>query len=166
VKGCDTFSKLCSAEADGRISSLESAKTGIQMDVIGKLFSGDAIAPSQFRDSRKGQDNAAPLRGLMLAVLEDALDCMRRGASNPASAALRKAAREAAEWVNDTTDEHLFSFNCVCETLGIHPGALRESLSVWIAYGSRLTRRAPVIRETAVSISPGRRRNGARGFPS
>jgi len=99
----------------------------------------------------------------MLAVLVDALDCMKRGASNGASAALRKAAREAGEWVHDTTDEHLFSFNCVCETLGVDPGALRESLSAWIAYGSRLTRRAPVLRETDVSISAGRRSKGAYG---
>jgi hypothetical protein len=139
------------------------------MDGIGRLFSGDALAPSQFRDSRKGQDNSAPLKGLMLAVLVDALDCIRRGGSAVASASHRRAANEAVEWVSDARDDQLFSFNCVCETLGIHSGALRESLSGWLAGGLRLTRRAPVIRETAVSvsISPHRRhrsRPGARGF--
>jgi len=104
------------------------------------------------------QDDGAPLRRLMLAVLGDALDCLRCGISDAGGSARHRAAFEAAEWVRDTTADHLFSFNCVCETLGINPAALRESLGAWLAEGSRLARRAPVIRQTSVSISPYRRR--------
>lgn len=137
------------------------------MDVIEKLSKGDAIARSQYYDSRTGQDDNAPLKRLMLAVLGDALDCLRSGASNEPSAAQCKAADEAAEWVRNTTDEHLFAFNSVCETLGIHPGALRESLTGWLAHGPRLSRRPPVIRQTSVRLSPYRLRKstpGASGF--
>jgi hypothetical protein len=97
----------------------------------------------------------------MLAVLGDALDCLRRGISDASGSARHKAAFEAAEWVRDTAADHLFSFSCVCETLGIHPAALRESLGAWLADGSRLARRAPVIRQTSVSISPYRRRKSS-----
>ena len=134
------------------------------MDVIERLVSGDLIARSQFYDNRKGRDDNAPLRRLMMAMLGDALDCLRNGASGSASATARKAADEAAEWVRDASDEYLFSFNNVCETLGIHPGALRESLNNWLAHGRRLNRRPPVIRETSVSISPYRQRKSSRGL--
>ena len=127
------------------------------MDVIERLLSEDVISRAQFFDSRTARDDNAPLRRLMLAVLRDALDCLSSGTSDAPSAAQRKAAREAAEWIRDASDDHLFSFGCVCETFGIHPGALRESLSNWIAYGPRLTRRSPVIRQTSVRLSPYRR---------
>jgi hypothetical protein len=125
-----------------------------------RLSIGRTDRPSHFLGKDRGQDDGAPLRRLMLAMLGDALDCLRRGASESASSARRRAAREAAEWVNDTAEEHLFSFNCVCETLGIHPEALRESLEKWVTEGSRLARRAPVMSPGSVSTSPYRRRKG------
>jgi hypothetical protein len=132
------------------------------MDVFERIISDDVIARSEFFDSRKRQAYNAPLRRLMLAVLRDALDCLSSGESHGASTAQRKAAREAAEWISDTSAEHLFSFGCVCETLGIHPGALRDSLRNWIAYGPRLARRPPVMRQSLVRTSPYRR--PATGF--
>jgi hypothetical protein len=127
------------------------------MDVFERIISDDVIARSEFFDSRKRQAYNAPLRRLMLAVLRDALDCLSSGESHGASIAQRKAAREAAEWISDTSDEQLFSFGCVCETLGIHPGALRDSLRNWISYGPRLARRPPVMRQSLVRTSPYRR---------
>ena len=133
------------------------------MDALERIISDDVIARSEYFDSRKRQTRNSPLRRLMLAVLRDALDCLSTGESNGASIAQRKAAREAAQWISDTGDEHLFSFGCVCETLGIHPGALRDSLRNWIGYGQRLSRRSPVIRQSLVRISPYRRPgNGIR----
>jgi hypothetical protein len=126
----------------------------MEMDVIERLISGDAIAGSQYYESRKGQDENAPLRRLMLAVLGDALDCLRSGASIKPSGSRHKASHEAAAWVSDKSDENLFSFNNVCETLGIHPDALREALTSWLACGPRLSRRPPVIRQTSVRLSP------------
>ena len=122
------------------------------MDIIDKLIVSDVITRSQYYDSRKGQDDDAPLRRLMLAVLRDALACLSSGASGSASNS-RKEAREAAEWIGNKTDESLFSFNCVCETLSIHPDALRESLEHWLASGSRLTRRSPVIPDATPRVS-------------
>jgi hypothetical protein len=79
----------------------------------------------------------------MLAMLRDALECLSGGASH--RAVRRKEARDAAEWIGDKTDESLFSFNSVCETLRVHPDALRESLARWLDSGKRLTRRSPVM---------------------
>jgi hypothetical protein len=127
------------------------------MDALERIINDDVIARSEFFDSRKRQADNLPLRRLMLAVLRDALDCLSSGESNAASVAQRKAAREAAQWISDTGDEHLFSFGCVCETLGMHPGALRDSLRNWTTYGQRLSRRSPVIRQSLVRMSPYRR---------
>jgi hypothetical protein len=46
------------------------------MDIIDKLIVSDVITQSQYYDSRKGQDDDAPLKRLMLAVLRDALACL------------------------------------------------------------------------------------------
>ncbi len=139
------------------------------MSLSERHFSGQAMTVTRIDDGnvvqidgrKVVQDDGAPLRRLMLAVLGEALDCLRRGISDASGSARHKAAFEAAEWVRDTTADHLFSFNCVCETLGINPAALRESLGAWLADGSRLARRAPVIRQTSVSISPYRRRKSS-----
>jgi hypothetical protein len=139
------------------------------MGVSERHLDGQASTTSQIDDMPGVHDDGAPLKRLMLAVLGDALDCLQRGISDASVSARHRAAMEAAEWVRDTTADHLFSFNCVCETLGINPAALRESLGAWLADGPRLARRAPVIRQTSVSISPYRRRKSSTpgiGSPS
>jgi hypothetical protein len=61
----------------------------------------------------------------MLAVLADALECLSdRGAGG----GRRREAREAARWVEDEDDDYPFSFNSICNALGINAPALRMAL--------------------------------------
>jgi len=107
------------------------------------------------------RDNDA-LRRLMIAMLRDALDCLGAGSSNFASNSIRKEARLAAQWIADRDDEPLFSFGNVCETLGINPQALRESLNDWVGSGKRLVRRSPVVHTFVRSEMYSRRRSRRR----
>jgi hypothetical protein len=67
---------------------------------------------------------------LMLAVLESAVEdfqtyvlaCNRSG---------KKLFQEAEEWFLEKDSDELFSFESICETLGLHPDPIRKGLMVW-----------------------------------
>src|SRR5262245_845907 len=60
------------------------------------------------------------IRALMLAVLDDALR---------AYLGTEQRCREEAEiWIADRRGRGVFSFNTVCETLGLEPAAVRRAL--------------------------------------
>jgi hypothetical protein len=120
------------------------------MSVLDEILSEHIILPSQFYDGRGYRiDAIEPIRRLMLAMLRDALVCI---ANRPGTGgfATHKAAREALAWIEDTNDREIFSFNSICDSLGINPDALRKSLADWQRSGRRLARRSPVKRESAI----------------
>lgn len=76
------------------------------------------------RKVREGEE------GLMLAILEDGLDCFfkhlladdKRG---------RELFAETEAWILDRGSDWIFSFENICETLGIDPSYLRGKLMRW-----------------------------------
>jgi hypothetical protein len=67
---------------------------------------------------------------LMLAVLEDAVKCYLKYA--PAKDRRGKQHfREAEEWIFQRGSDWLFSFENVCEVLGIDPDYMRDGLARW-----------------------------------
>jgi hypothetical protein len=73
-----------------------------------------------------------PEKKLMLAVLENGVECFQKYAF----ARDRKGRllfQEVAYWVQDTNRDWLFSFANVCETLGFAPDYLRQGLGQWKA---------------------------------
>jgi hypothetical protein len=67
---------------------------------------------------------------LMLAVLEDAVEYFYKYflAPNPRG---KQLFQEAEDWFFDRDGEALFSFESICETLGLHPDHIRKGLMVW-----------------------------------
>ena len=66
----------------------------------------------------------------MLAVLENAVEYFQKYvlARNPRG---KQLFQEAEEWFLDEDGEGLFSFESICETLGLHPNHIRKGLMVW-----------------------------------
>ena len=98
------------------------------------IFSPDLA--SRFRYEKvygvkQQQPDQEALRALMLAVLEDGIACFQGYYFQP-SRTNDKLFQEAEEWIN-SEDEGVFSFNNICETLGLHPGQLRKGLERWKA---------------------------------
>ena len=84
------------------------------------------MLPEQYLQ-QAGSRLTEPQRRLMLAVLMSAVsDCQRRAA--PAPAADRRATSEALAYVASTDRRWPFSFENLCEAVGLDPGALRRSL--------------------------------------
>lgn len=67
---------------------------------------------------------------LMLAVLEDAVEHFQKYflARNPRG---KQLFQEAENWFFDKDGEALFSFESICETLGLNSDHLRKGLLVW-----------------------------------
>jgi len=67
---------------------------------------------------------------LMLAVLESAVEDFQKYV--PARKTRGKQLFQHAEdWFLEKDSEELFSFENICETLGLHPGHIRKGLMVW-----------------------------------
>ena len=89
------------------------------------------ILPSQYFDVSGGHRLTAEQR-LMLALLADAINVFQQGV---VSRATRKRLLyiDAERWIMMTgkTASHAFSFDTVCEALGIDAGVLRRRLVLW-----------------------------------
>ena len=126
------------------------------MEPLETLSSGsDTLLPSQYYDKDKA--SRTPMGRLMIAVLEDALRWLQR---RPDSA----GGREARIWVDQPQDGP-FTFDGVCDYLGIEPEYLRKGLKDWD--GARLARRAAVNGAGGArpTISRERGTNNKRRYP-
>jgi hypothetical protein len=67
---------------------------------------------------------------LMLAVLENGVEYFQKYvlARKPSG---KQLFQEAEEWFLDRDREALYSFENICETLGLHPDHIRMGLMVW-----------------------------------
>ena len=85
------------------------------LGVIEKLFK---------KDIREGEEK------LMLAVLENAVEYFQKYifARNPSG---KKLFQEAEQWFLEKDSESFFSFENICDTLGLHPDYLRQGLLCW-----------------------------------
>ena len=96
------------------------------------LFQPDSLLPSQFFAALKQKARACGERRLMVAILEDAVDCFQkyvRATDNRS----RHLCAEAEKWFLSDDDSWPFSFVNICDTLDLHPGFLRRGLLEWKA---------------------------------
>lgn len=98
---------------------------------IGSLLQPDAIASDQFFNTLRRKTALEPEKRLMLAMLEDAISSIQRNydARNTRNARLFQ---EAKDWIVQEDADWVFSFENVCEHLGLNPAYVREGLLRWI----------------------------------
>ncbi len=94
------------------------------------LFEPDALLPAQFYAAFRGGSGVRGEKRLMLAVLEDALDCFQKyaAARDGHGQALFE---EANTWITSNDRGWFFSYENICETLEINPEYLRRGLDSW-----------------------------------
>ncbi|MGH7865947.1 MAG: hypothetical protein ACREQB_13225 [Candidatus Binataceae bacterium] len=132
---------------------------------LGSLFVPDVLTPEQYYDSRRDDSTIRPVKKLMMAILEDALRCFQNHADAKVGSR-RRLFQEAEHWLCGEGGEGPFSFETVCETLGIEPAFLRNGLKEWRGQqlagvsSHRLARRSPVVRAGRISVPS--RRDGKR----
>jgi hypothetical protein len=92
------------------------------------VFTGNdtTLGDQYFATFRRGE-HLEPEKALLLAILEDAIHCYRkyRAARDRAG---RERFREAEQWIMEKGDDWLFSFENVCELLGLDPQFIRRGV--------------------------------------
>ena len=109
-------------------------------EILAELFAPEIVLPDQLHQGYRRDSYLSGEKALMLAVLEDGIRCFQEHLTNPRSNP-RLLSKQAEEWIRAIDYEWPFSFNNVCETLGIDPSALRRALLSWKA--ARLAERDP-----------------------
>ena len=99
-------------------------------DRLAGLFQPDTLLPSQFFDRVRRRSEHDGERRLMIAVLEDAVDVYRKQAG-ARDARAQQLFHEAEEWIEDADQSWLFSFQNICDVLGLDADYLRRGLRVW-----------------------------------
>lgn len=96
-----------------------------------EIFSG-CVLPAQYNAAPRGHRIWESERRLLAAVLEDAIRCYLTNRGGRTKAQLDRFL-EVQAWFNDRRPASgpcgLFTFETVCEALGIEPGLLRKHLS-------------------------------------
>lgn len=93
------------------------------------MFEPDTLLPEQFF-TLLGRKPIQGEKRLLLAMLEDAVHCFQTYvlAKKPHE---RRLFQEAEEWIDSTDGHWYFSFENICDILGIHPGRMRTALKDW-----------------------------------
>lgn len=129
-------------------------------DRMAGLFAPDTLLPSQYFDRiRRGGDYDGERR-LMVAVLEDAVDVYRKqvGATDHRR---RQMFVDAETWIEDTDRTWIFSFENICDVLGIDAGYLRSGLRTYKRQAGGDRGRVVQLRPEAVEATPVRNANAS-----
>jgi hypothetical protein len=99
-------------------------------DRLAGLFEPDVLLPAQYFAAFRRSGGLERERLLMLAVLEDAIDCYQKyaHARDPRG---RQIFDESREWVHSGDRAWLFSFENICDTLEINADYVRRGLREW-----------------------------------
>jgi len=98
---------------------------------LGSLFQADSLVSVQFFDTLRRKIPLEPEKRLMLAMLEDAVDSFQK---NLFAKDMRRSRvfADAQEWIMDVDNDWVFSFENVCDTLGLNPAYVRQGLLRWM----------------------------------
>ena len=97
---------------------------------VAHLFEPDTTLPFQYAELLRRKTYLEGEEGLGFAVLEDAVNCFQKYYAARDKKG-KRLFREVEEWIMDEKDDRVFSFDSICESLGINPGYLRRGLKEW-----------------------------------
>lgn len=92
------------------------------------LFQPDPAITIQYFDTLRRKTVIEPEKRLMLAVLEDAIMSLQKYALGK-SRREKLLFREAEEWILESGSEWPFSFENICDALGLSPDYIRYGLA-------------------------------------
>ena len=97
---------------------------------IVSLFQPDTLLSAQYFDTLRRKTLLEPEKRLMLAILEDAINCYQENlfSRRPKN---KRLFDETEEWITTPGGDWIFSFDNVCESLGFNPEYARRGLLRW-----------------------------------
>src|SRR5512141_2804831 len=95
-----------------------------------RLFQPDILLPSQFFVTLRRKGPQEPERRLVVAILEDAVECFHKHLFARDYKA-RQLFEDAEMWILSEDRDWPFSFENICELLDLNPQYLRRGLVTW-----------------------------------
>ena len=112
-------------------SEYAQAQTGLTADEkIASLFQPDTVLSAQYFENIRRKTLLEPEKKLMLAILEDAVNCFQDNLSAQNGKG-KKLFEEAEQWIVELGGDWIFSFEHICEALGFNPEYVRQGLLQW-----------------------------------
>ena len=99
-------------------------------DGLAAIFEPSILVPAQFFAGLRHKAPAEGQRRLMLAILEDAIECFQKHLW-ATDRKHRQLHDEAEQWFLADEPGWLFSFVNICAAFEIHPSSLRQGLLDW-----------------------------------
>ena len=100
------------------------------MGIAGDELRADAVMPVQFYSTRRTSASLEPALRLMEAVLFDAVRCFQRN-FDARHRPGQQEFREAKFWIFHDKQSGPFSYEDVCDVLGVDPRRLRDLIVRW-----------------------------------
>ncbi len=107
-------------------------QTGLTPDErIGFLFQPDSLLSAHYFGTLRRKTLLEPEKRLMLAILEDAINCFQ---DNLLAQNVRRGrlVEEVEEWIVEVDGDWIFSFENICEVLGFNPAYVHQGLLRWM----------------------------------
>jgi hypothetical protein len=111
-----------------RLPSRDTREPQLELSKRALSLQPDTILPVQYLP--RPSLPAAPERQLMIAVVEEAILCLRRN-SPRRTVRQRRLFREAEEWIMSDDRGNLFSFARICEIVSLDPDYIRRGVQQW-----------------------------------
>jgi hypothetical protein len=134
----DAHMGAASNQEDGSMDSERASsaytrdQTGLTPDEsIGSLFEPDSLLAVHYFETLRRKTILEPEKRLMLAILEDAINCFQDNllAQNVRR---RRLFEEAEEWIVEADGDWVFSFENICEVVGFNPAYVHQGLLRWM----------------------------------
>ena len=94
------------------------------------MFEPNTLLPEQFMSVLRRGSWVEGEKRLLAAVLADAVECFMKHYRADERRA-QNLFLEAEEWIFEGDDPSLFTFDGICDVLGLNPDWLREGLGTW-----------------------------------
>jgi hypothetical protein len=104
---------------------------------IASLFQPDTLLAAQYFDNLRGKSVLEPEKRLMLAILEDAISRYQENMFSQDRRGKRHF-QEVQEWIANADNGWIFSFESVCESVGLNPDYVRQGLLQWKEKGRQM----------------------------
>jgi len=110
-------------------SSYTTEQTGLGASSTASLFQPDTLLSAQYFYDRRRKATLEPVKRLMLAILEDAINCFQDN-HRARCGKSKRLFDEAREWIFGVSD-WVFGFENICSALGFEPQYIRAGLLRW-----------------------------------
>ena len=107
-------------------------ETGSAYERVSSLFQVDTLAATQYRDTYRRKIPQQPEIRLMLAVLEDAVNCFQDNIFTVNKKRIQLF-KDAEVWFMSDDASWIFSFVSICSLLQLEPDYFRQGLNSWSA---------------------------------